>query len=248
LWIEYGFTMIRRKQPHQVNLSGTSHWSVFGSFAAPNPSGILLKTGGTLAAQNSVGFGTGSGAALISIGQGYPGNYMVTMIINSTNTLTQSPGVVLLAGCTGLALGSTPTAPDVNAVDYSPGSGTCLGSCVNFWISIPTTGAQWSYNSTGVATTTGTWGIDMWITQLSPTVLTVNRPLALKSVSDELHDLRREFAEFQKYQRSLARGLVLEQMELEEASDEEQKRDDVSLMSPVKVISNANSKRASFFR
>jgi len=250
LWIEYGFTMIRRLQNNSNLLSGVSHWSSANqSLSAPIPQNLTLQGGGNLACGSRIIFGSGGAGSIIYFPSGFPGNYMLSFILNTSVSMTAAPALSFGPGLVGLNLGSSPTNTDVINIDYSFGSSNVAASA---WVTVPQAGGYVSYNATGAATlaSSGVWALDLWVTQMPSTLLSSVKPIASAEANlcAELALLRAEFAEFKSAikVRDGARR-ILDEMELEESSDEERKRDDMSSMIVSAAAVKASSKRTGYF-
>jgi len=251
LWIEYGFTMIRRLQNNSNLSSGVSHWSVPNqSTTAPIPQDLTLQVGGNLACGSRVVFGAGGAGSVIYFPSGFPGNYMLSFILNTSVSMTAAPAIAFGPGVLGLNLGSSPTNTDVINVDYSFGSNNVA---VTAWVIIPQAGGYVTYNATGGATlaSAGVWSLDLWVTQMPSTLLSSVKPVIVSAEAKlcaELALLRAEFAEFKSVikVRDGARR-ILDEMELEESSDEERKKDDMSSMIVSAAAAKASSKRTGYF-
>jgi len=251
LWIEYGFTMIRRLQNNVAVASGVSHWSSANqTISAPIPQNLTLQGGGSLACASRITFGSGSSGSEITFPSGFPGNYMLSFILNTSVAMTAAPAVGYGSGINGLNVGSSPTSTDVINVDYSFGA---QNVAVTAWITVPMAGGLVGYNTSGAAalSASGFWALDLWVTQLPPTLLSSVKPSLMDAEAKlcaELAQLRAEFAEFKSVLkvRDGARR-ILDEMELEESSDEERKRDDMSSMIVSAAAAKASSKRTGYF-
>jgi len=98
------------------------------------------------------------------------------------------------------------------------------------------------------STLVGGDAVDLWIVALPSTVLTSVRPAA---ESQSIESLRREWASFREsYMKRERKMALLEQMELEDSSDEDERKSTISASSKgdsAAAAVKAGSKRASFF-
>jgi len=163
LWIEYGFTMIRRLQQPGALSGGVAHFSGTTPTTANNFATAVLQPGNTLA-------GITLGVNTVTWPAGMPGNYLMLMDISGATSAT-ALGFTPSAGAANLALATTNNTRDDVAQIQSGNGGANVPAVGFITVSVANTGGLVTVTP---GTLVGGDGMDLWIFALPSTILTVD--------------------------------------------------------------------------
>lgn len=179
LWIEYGFTMIRRLQQPGAPLGGVAHFSSVAPTTADNFVGAVLQSGNTLS-------GITVGSNVITFPAGMPGNYLVSLALGAS---TSASNFSFTGGGLGL-LNLLTNAGVRNALAKTLSASTSSENYTAQGIATYTVPATGGTITLTPSTLVGGDAMDLFIFALPSTVLTVDEAEQVEISELQLENIR----------------------------------------------------------
>jgi len=163
LWIEYGFTLIRRLQQPGAPLGGVAHFTGVAPTTANNFAGAVLQPGNTLG-------GITLGTNTVNFPANQPGNYLYVMSVTGSTSAT-ALGDLNGAAVTQLKYWTNGGVVDDVSYLQSAAGGASIPTIIVGTIAVGNAGAAAALPP---STLVGGNAMDLWIIALPSTVLTVD--------------------------------------------------------------------------